>query len=1215
MSILDRIKQGFSNVASYVSDIPRRVINYTTGTTKEQKFEDVKNIARKAREYTKRAGEFYVGADDEYKQLEQRVSSMTATPQEQEAYRRKKLEIQVQNLNIAGSLTTKIAGKTKAIVSKIANSNVAEDIFKQLKKFKLSDDIAEKMSKTLTNVTDEQAIYRMAKSGQAISQIEKKTGSALSSKLRGALSQEIENISKRTLDKETEDLAIKKIVEETIGLRKKQLVDEARKVADNIPEFKGFVTKKLEPLAEKAKTVTREEFKEKINRGLSNPDINISGSVKEFLGEIENAGFKSIDDFYDEVISKEVKTGIEGKKILEGVPGRTGLKKIGLGVEDKILKTTESKALKSKLKIQEIAAKRGAEFGYKKAKDEFIAQVKNKEITKNNLYEALHQYAKNKLPKEIRDSILSQKRVKELKTTSQLNKILDNVNSAATKYEKNKAFKQEVGKLKQELHKVGIQKGFSVVKPSGKRELTNKFKEMVRERYGISYKDANPEQLTKILADAKNIAKGDRFLTKNEIEALNPLIEDSSEIFKGIDFKNATLKTLKDKFGVNKEFIKNKFFSKILSSTEIKKQAPELIKRVIGNSQVNAQLKRIDVKKIAKKFDSLQKEAFKSRKTWGIFKNKKKTWEMVFDYLDGKDVKLTDKEKVFANWMKDYFETAKNYLVKNGDMEKGRESYVPHVMKTFGELVSDHGLIGAIKKAKELRALKKSGDIPVEIWQAMDFVSPKTKFFSNVLQRTGKIDPSKNIERVFKQYMQLFESKKYLDKQYKLIDFVSKNLFENNKGESVKWMQSFKNQIGGRPLDYKVSKDFSGPIYLYNKLVDLNFGLKLFGSPLSAFFNFVGGNLNSAAYLPIHKFLNGKRRFLLRPDKAYKILSKYSFLDGDYLDVASSMTGKLGKKIMDSGYIFQRMAETEVRGSEILGMLTSKEWKSGVISPKRLEEIIDIVDETQGVFTPERASLFSKTNAGRGVLSLSRWMITDANLVKNIIKGSFTGKNKFKNQKRLVKLLTAFAVGGYLADEYSKSGNKNAEKFAKTMQEPIRTLIDPTYYTGMIANNPNMELIRQAHYTLQVAAYKMGINPNLPAKMEIKKGIEDTYTGIGSALEQSGFSESDTSYGTYQQLKDLNPQDQKVQLNEIRKSNPSQYTKIKQYINWDKLEVSKKERNFAQLGVANGERSKAIYKYLRGQKDPLGARRKLIKAGIISDKVNVQINKLIKEEK
>lgn len=709
--------------------------------------------------------------------------------------------------------------------------------------------------------------------------------------------------------------------------------------------------------------------------------------------------------------------------------------------------------------------------------------------------------------------------------------------------------------------------------------------------------DADMETLNKIEKKIDELEPGDQLLTDKQVKALEPFIGDDA-------YK--TVRELSEKYNI--DVVKTNTLSRF-SPIIRKSEQNELLGKIIDHTKNNMQFSRINKKTIFNNFDKKYKKAIKSQRGMG---KKKKVWDNVFRHMSGEDVKLTENEQELADFMRNYFDDAKEYLLNRGDMNLPRKDYIPHISKDMSELISDHGFFTGLRKWTKQKFNMPEDQLPVNIWQNLEYIIGDSKYFKHVQQRKGGIEPTKDLEKIFKGYAGMFETKKGLDDSLPSLQAAAKVLSEP---KTAKWLTDYAQQVKGRGFDFKVKNAMSEASWVADRIVDLNYLAFLGFRPISAAMNNIGGNVMTFSFMPIHRYLWGKKRLAANPKRAYDIITKNGFLDGDYVEYASGGAPNL---INQSAFALQKMAEYEVRGSAILGQLTRKEFKTGQISGKRITEIMDFLEDTQGVFTAERSPMAAKTFWGRQMLQFARWMITDTSKLKETIKAGAKdirkGKVASKNVRSMTKLLMAHMAGGYLAAEFSKSGDENAEKMARALQEPTNVsvrVIDAELPATMVADNPVMQQIRNFRNDLEMINYKLGVR-RYPFKFQQKEGVADSYVGLINTLQDQGVLEPESASQWHTYLKSLPKEEANEKFQKIKKEEPKKAARIKKYAEWDKLELTTHERNFARMGVENKERAKTVDEYIKDlPKEKRNDKfRQLKKAGIITDKVEEQIKQM-----
>jgi len=125
------------------------------------------------------------------------------------------------------------------------------------------------------------------------------------------------------------------------------------------------------------------------------------------------------------------------------------------------------------------------------------------------------------------------------------------------------------------------------------------------------------------------------------------------------------------------------------------------------------------------------------------------------------------------------------------------------------------------------------------------------------------------------------------------------------------------------------------------------------------------------------------------------------------------------------------------------------------------------------------------------------------------------------------------------------------------------------------------------------------------------KKIQAVLFGKYSSQEAKDFFAGDnTTLGKYEKLKKLPPEEMKTQLIKMRVEDKSSYTAILKYAKWDKLGLTKEEKNFSKLSVE--ERAKQIKEYILKQKDRKSTLNRLLQSGILSDETKKEIIKQAK---
>ncbi len=201
---------------------------------------------------------------------------------------------------------------------------------------------------------------------------------------------------------------------------------------------------------------------------------------------------------------------------------------------------------------------------------------------------------------------------------------------------------------------------------------------------------------------------------------------------------------------------------------------------------------------------------------------------------------MTKEELDYASYIEQYYTGAYEHLVKIKELYGSRfvDQYFTHTRRDFLEAWSDDGVI---KATREWWGSHKEDQMIANIIdQDTGNILPKSKFFQYSLQRTGNLEPSKNVTRVFLQYAQTFERKRMFDKIIPEIDIYTQSLTPTkltDKGleidRSIKtFVNKYLNNKKGRRENFGGIIKQSGPadiaIRMGNTLVSLiDLGLSL----------------------------------------------------------------------------------------------------------------------------------------------------------------------------------------------------------------------------------------------------------------------------------------------------------------------------------------------------------------------------------------------------
>lgn len=340
------------------------------------------------------------------------------------------------------------------------------------------------------------------------------------------------------------------------------------------------------------------------------------------------------------------------------------------------------------------------------------------------------------------------------------------------------------------------------------------------------------------------------------------------------------------------------------------------------------------------------------------------TDDLIFEYLDspsketfdpeahnGKRTKeeiakeMTKPEMDAASYVQSRFANMRDWLVQNEVLERYQNDYVSHIRRGFLETWKDEGPMAAVKdifKAHEQDQLS---------FRAIDpdtgKILPMESFFKFAVQRTGKLEPSKNVGKAYKTYLKAFLKKQRFDKTVPAIELYAMMLERRNMSEEGnkihlglrEFVHSYINNKKGRRFSYGGIMRQGGKVDTSIRLLDsfialLDLGLNI---PVSASVS-VGEQAVTLTQLGAGNYAKGISR--LSSDKGRKIVEDNREFVGkspwkDLGDVADN----LGDKFKSGLFIMFDSASTEANKIFLLGSLTDAEWEAGKVSSQRLAEM------------------------------------------------------------------------------------------------------------------------------------------------------------------------------------------------------------------------------------------------------------------------------------
>lgn len=635
------------------------------------------------------------------------------------------------------------------------------------------------------------------------------------------------------------------------------------------------------------------------------------------------------------------------------------------------------------------------------------------------------------------------------------------------------------------------------------RELKNKIKEKDLKRENIYRKvsgypainEMTEKQLDEYTKALDQFQDGDEFLTTRLLQTVNRTNLSGiktfgqarerllKEIQKKPGFENITIQDLQnlnisalDNFSIDTGLAsKNPYYNYAITRTQ--------------QHIIEGETNFLEVQKQAEK---LAKAANKSRKRGirGTFQQFLiPQHEEIVDYLEASPEEkesiaktMTAEEIEYAEFIRQYYSDAYDHLVQIKELYGSRyvDQYFTHTRKKFLEEWKDNGLISAVRNA--YKANKEDQIIANIIDQDTGIILPKSKFFQYTLERTGEVEPSKNVTRVFLNYARMFERKKMFDRMIPELDIYTRSLTPKNltpKGLEMDrrlktFMNKYLNNKKGRKENFGGIIRQNGPADMmiragntFVSLIDL--GLNV-GASLAAT---VGEQMMTYQTLGKLKYTKAiKRRFWdtglkrLGNKNANKILKdNEAFIGRNIWTELAEVDKGFGEKTMQGLFGAFSQSSAEANKLLLLGNLTKEELETGKISKERLAQL-KIEGGRWRDMGRDMNSIFGSTSLGEASFKYKGWAIpilrtTIADL-RSVSSGLFNRDLSTLKSKEAAELYRALemttillVVGSYIISEEDDKTFLGKLK-ARIYQEAMTFLggVDPTLFlsTPRLAN-------------------------------------------------------------------------------------------------------------------------------------------------------------------
>lgn len=562
----------------------------------------------------------------------------------------------------------------------------------------------------------------------------------------------------------------------------------------------------------------------------------------------------------------------------------------------------------------------------------------------------------------------------------------------------------------------------------------------------------NEEQINQYVSEISKYEVGDKFFTKRTLETAQKIVD-----MKDIKTYRQAQELLAKKLGVPVSKVLE-YGSEVKASdmfryeTALAEKNP-FFKYLVERTQTHLLDAEGEYLTVEDKVQELAKKANKSRKK-SVVEKLIPSNERIINYLEASPAnklliqdELTKEELDYAIFIEEEYSKAYDYLIKIKALEGSRfeDNYFTHMRKGFLETWKDSGVVKAIQNIFQQQ--KDDQAVFNILDQDTGNILPKEKFFANVLFRSGEMDYSKNVTRVFLQYMKSFTKKVAFDQMIPELDIYVQSLTPQHltpKGLEMdrslkKFVYKYVNNKKGRKESFGGTVPQGGKIdvslRMGNTLVSLlDLGLYLPGGIAA----FVGEQMMTYQSLGAVDYAKGLKKTVWDAGIARsqhknvdKIMEQAKpFIGKNIFDELMEVDKPFGEKALQA--IFGLYAESSRTANKIflLASLTKEELESGNISNERLAEMKIDAGRWRDMGSNVK-SIAGSTSTGATINKYKTWAIPIMRttikdievLTKNIASKNLTPKELVQTRefRELMRATATTAVvlmmGGYVLSD------------------------------------------------------------------------------------------------------------------------------------------------------------------------------------------------------
>jgi len=596
-------------------------------------------------------------------------------------------------------------------------------------------------------------------------------------------------------------------------------------------------------------------------------------------------------------------------------------------------------------------------------------------------------------------------------------------------------------------------------------------------------KDMTPDQMQDYMQTLEQFEQGDEFLPKRTLEVI-----DRTNL-EGVKTVREARKRLAEEFSktLGREVTEDDLTNINVSALDALRFDTALAEKspfygfIVEKTHEHILEGEATFLEVQDKVQELAKASNKSRKR-GVTERLIPQNKEIVEYLEADPEEkqayadeLTEEELDYANYIEKYYSNAYEHLLSQKELYGSRfaDQYFTHVRKTFLEKWKDDSLISAVRDVWQSH--KEDQVIANIIDQDTGNILPKSKFFQYTIQRSGNIEPSQNVTRVFLQYARMFERKRMLDQLIPEVTTYTQILepkdLTKNGLEMDRRLKTFVNKYlnnkKGRKETFGGIIKQNGPADMAlragNTLVSLmDLGFNVGASTAAS----VGEQVMTYQALGKIKYAKAWKRRLwdtglkrLKNKNAKKILKQAEpFIGRNIWTELAEVDKGIGERFMQG--MFGAFSQSSVEANKIflLGNLTKEELQAGKVSPQRMARLKleagrwrDMGKDVQSVVGS--TSIGAATTKYKGwAIPIARTTIKDLTDLGNKLqardfKGAVTGREIQELYRAIEMSAILLVVGSAIRGEEDDDSFLGKLK-ARIYQESMTFLggIDPTLF-------------------------------------------------------------------------------------------------------------------------------------------------------------------------